>query len=512
MNLVEISEWIWQDQDFLALPPEGRLGWLYLLLCPEQRSGMVGLFVLNKPSLISAMGGGDRPPAVDDFLDRVESIGWIERDRASLIRVSSIWKYTVNPNTNMLKGWWARWKILPDSPLRYRHAVALALKLEGAHDATWRSTFGTIPVAEIEAAIKATARYRPLAWEAVSKRFGCTEAKPGKGTGTVPLPFPNHTGMVTEPFPNHTGTVPEPLPNRLTPANARSLPPVHTDTPPPPPRSERVTKGLPALDPSAGNPVYVDQESEYGSGSGNVDRVRAAAPSPDALAIWEAEQAYRSLMPGAPPPAAHPSAGDLQTISVRLGEFTRQQCLHVLRVRAAEAAYDPDKLQYFRSRTLWGPAFYNAVSSPISQRAEAALAKLERVARGEPAAPPRTAAADPVAVVENKPTQEELEAFQAATAKFFGLNIPTTGKLVGEAEAELAGGTPPTAEHTRVAADPDEQADQPDASEPPVAEIEVDLGDLSDPATPHQSATAPLERASGTPVAALPDEGLENAS
>jgi hypothetical protein len=187
----------------------------------------------------------------------------------------------------------------------------------------------------------------------------------------------------------------------------------------------------------------------------------------------------------------------------------------VLRFRAGEVALNAEKVKYFQSVTLWGGGFDFAVGASIDPRAEAALAKLERVARGEPAAPPRAAAVDPVAVVENKPTQEEIEAFQAATAKFFGLNIPVPGQLVGEAETaaeRLLAAMPPTAEHTRVAADPDEQADQPDASEPPVAEIEVDLGDLSDPATPHQSATAPLERASGTPVAALPDEGLENAS
>lgn len=141
-----ITPGFWDDEKLADLGLEARLVAVFLLT-GRQATLIPGIVNLGVAGLSEAA----RLPmeAAAAGLAELERVGFAEVDaRRRLIRIPNAPRYNPPANGNMLRGWYHRWKTLPDCPIKARHVASFkqAVKLEmPSLSVAWGETFGTVP-------------------------------------------------------------------------------------------------------------------------------------------------------------------------------------------------------------------------------------------------------------------------------------------------------------------------------------------------------------------------------
>jgi len=286
---------MWDDPDFRRLTREQQVVWWYLLEGPEAQSSLPGLMLLTVETIAGAlrMGTNDAYAALGALCEP----GFIEIDpEYRLIRVCNAPHHRPPGNTNVVKGWYRRWKDLPKSHLRYRH-----LKVLG------------------EAVCAISDKFRK-AWE---ETFGKEEI-PSDGGGGAP---PNQSQGMLFGKEDNKGNQNYPLDSDTAGLKAfESLP-------------EKATISVSVIR----DPISVSaSDSEKPSLAAQAEQ------------LWEMQEDLRldidpnSLRNG-------PSPGGLKLIVEALGDYTFEQLEHVLRVTAATAEQEPERRRWFNGSHNWRP-------------------------------------------------------------------------------------------------------------------------------------------------------------
>ena len=124
-----LSSLIWEDETFNQLDWIAQKVWLYLL-CGRCRTRLPGL-ISTGPAVISSRIGlvknrGFSPDEIAAALNDLSQAGMIIADWPHhLVRLPKATRYTLTPQPQYVRGWWAIWKTLPRSPLRYEHLPSL---------------------------------------------------------------------------------------------------------------------------------------------------------------------------------------------------------------------------------------------------------------------------------------------------------------------------------------------------------------------------------------------------
>lgn len=86
-NLIES---VWSNRDFLAMPTEKRLAWLYVLTGPHTENAAPGLFRLTAQEICD---GADllKPEGVTQYIEHFVRLGWLKVDAENeLMRVVDV--------------------------------------------------------------------------------------------------------------------------------------------------------------------------------------------------------------------------------------------------------------------------------------------------------------------------------------------------------------------------------------------------------------------------------------
>lgn len=153
----------WKPLRALMHAPDDLLGnaakhlWLQLYTIPEAKSGLPGLLAVSINGIAEATGNA--PELVRSLLDRLIEHELIEYDIAeSVLRFTQLPDTLEYPhNANVIKGWWRRYRNIPNCPIKAAHVVTLRWLLDERTRETgkappewlvssWADTFGTISV------------------------------------------------------------------------------------------------------------------------------------------------------------------------------------------------------------------------------------------------------------------------------------------------------------------------------------------------------------------------------
>lgn len=111
---------IWDDEDFLQLSSDAQLLWLYLLTGPEALAGVPGLILTTVEGLASARRRGTVDTAA--HLDELKRRKWVRVDgRRRMVQIPNAPHYRKPGNSNVVTGWYRRWRSLPKSKLKIDH-------------------------------------------------------------------------------------------------------------------------------------------------------------------------------------------------------------------------------------------------------------------------------------------------------------------------------------------------------------------------------------------------------
>lgn len=147
-----IAPQFWNHRDLRRLEPTTRLVAAFALS---------GRPAMDVPGLLNVGPGAIaeemyiRTSVVEQALEELEEVAFVELDEDNrIVRVPNAPNYVPKPNDKMIKAWWNRWKLLPDSPLKFRHIGSLQLALAETSTESvinaWNETFGSIEQEEIE--------------------------------------------------------------------------------------------------------------------------------------------------------------------------------------------------------------------------------------------------------------------------------------------------------------------------------------------------------------------------
>ena len=140
----------WNDEKITERTPVARLIAAFLLTASEAVL-IPGLVNLGVAGLAEAV----RVPldVALHALNELRGCGFCQTDpRARLIRIPNAPRYAARGmNRPLLFAWFKRWSAMPASPLKAEHVASIRAALEPVSsapwfDATWRETFGTVPV------------------------------------------------------------------------------------------------------------------------------------------------------------------------------------------------------------------------------------------------------------------------------------------------------------------------------------------------------------------------------
>jgi len=136
---------IWDDDRFAELSVEGKLVFLFILTGAQSQQ-VPGLLWCGPAAL--AEGLRMAPDAVERAMQELTKTGLIEVDAVRrVIRAKRAPKYNPPGNGNVVRAWFRAWKILPESPLKYKHVSSLQEVVENRskhHTDAWEETFATI--------------------------------------------------------------------------------------------------------------------------------------------------------------------------------------------------------------------------------------------------------------------------------------------------------------------------------------------------------------------------------
>jgi hypothetical protein len=242
-------------------------------------------------------------------LDELVRTSFIEYDmEAQLLRVPGAPHYRPCTNANILKGWFRMWKDVTESPLKYSQIESIrdALNHRSWFKEGWNDTFGQVKA-------PSHSRQVPLFLIAAPDESNQTE-------------FSNLDA-------NRKG-LPIPLPKELVGSVTVTVPVTDIDTVP-------VTEGH--------------------------ERPRVADPIERGMIaseLWRFQESLRCELAPNVTPRDHPTGHDLRLIVEALELYSREELENSLRVNAATAANNPEKLQYFNGFNNWHP---NSLKRTVGQ-------------------------------------------------------------------------------------------------------------------------------------------------
>ena len=292
---MNISPKMWHDRHFVGLSTEAKLLWCYLLT--GNNDGVPGLLRGGLGAYADVMRwDGD---AAAGALDELLRAAFIEFDLESqLLRVPGAPSYSPCTNANVLKGWFRRWKDVPESPLKYRHieSIRKALAHRDWFTDAWEATFGGIKVPE-------HSRQVPLFLLGPAPGSDSSENETLNG---YPNPFTNGSERVCET--NITATTTDTTTSTTTLTQLEERPRV----------ASAIERGMIASE------------------------------------LWRLQEELRSeLAPNVV--SRDPTSQDLRPITQALERYTREELENSLRVNAATASNKPEKMQYFNGYNNWHP-------------------------------------------------------------------------------------------------------------------------------------------------------------
>jgi hypothetical protein len=83
-------EGVWSNRDFLAMPAEKALAWLYVLTGPHTEGAAPGLFRLTVPEICDGLDGPN-VERVTQYIEDFVQLGWLKVDAANgLMRVVGV--------------------------------------------------------------------------------------------------------------------------------------------------------------------------------------------------------------------------------------------------------------------------------------------------------------------------------------------------------------------------------------------------------------------------------------
>ena len=155
--MANINASMWSDDKFVMLTESAQRLWCFLLTGPHTNGWVPGLFVAGIGSV--AEGARVRGQRMDESAAAVTfkellDFRMVEHDpQRMLIRIPHAPRWSPPGNPNVLKGWWRRWRDLPECVLKYRHVGSLREGFQKANrskpdawDSVWATTFDSAPV------------------------------------------------------------------------------------------------------------------------------------------------------------------------------------------------------------------------------------------------------------------------------------------------------------------------------------------------------------------------------
>lgn len=182
---MSIDPRMWDDERFVALSDLEQNLWTFLLAGPLTVGGVPGLIVGGPASFAEGM----RRDAgkVRAALAKLVAVGLVEHDEERrLVRIGNAPKYKPPGNANVVRGWFRRWRLLPESPLKYQHVEALE-KVCAKYQDAWADSFGSVDLGKVfrKPFERSSESHGPsLSKETRSSTSAETETSTGTGTGT----------------------------------------------------------------------------------------------------------------------------------------------------------------------------------------------------------------------------------------------------------------------------------------------------------------------------------------
>jgi hypothetical protein len=252
----KIESRIWDDEKIADLPPITKLVWVYLLT-GKHTTSLPGIWNVGPASI--AEGLRIALVDVESAMADLERVGLIERDaRLRLIRAPRAPRYNEAANAAVVKSWWAQWRDLPESMLKYRHVACLkaGVRAKAAVEA-WDLTFATVP---------ADACPPPSSSRRVSSAPLSVPAAPSSPSTSIPSQPVAAAEQPSEPFRSFLKGSPAPAPD-LVPAlegvqgeataGAPPTPRSPVPTPPPMPDPSQAPEAAELLTALTGQSVIV---------------------------------------------------------------------------------------------------------------------------------------------------------------------------------------------------------------------------------------------------------------
>jgi hypothetical protein len=147
---------LWKDDRYLELDRDERLVWIFVVAGPHA-AGLPGLFDLGPLAICERMAEEvEFAATAQRALEHFHELGLAHLDRKKwIIRIPNAPRHNPPANPNHVRGWWRKWQLIPDRPIRYEHIADLRVvvdriaekstRRDGAGwQAAWAETFGTV--------------------------------------------------------------------------------------------------------------------------------------------------------------------------------------------------------------------------------------------------------------------------------------------------------------------------------------------------------------------------------
>jgi hypothetical protein len=341
MGFGNIGPQLWDQPGFLRLSESAQLLYIYLLSGPEASLSVPGLVLCGAQSLAEAR----RCPSdhITRTLDELAGGKWLDLDPdARLIGVPLGPIVTPPGNTNVVKGWWRRWRDLPQSPVKMRHLEPLRQAICEVRNwtAVWGATFGT-----------ALAPSGSLFHE-VSKQADKGEVADSKRD------YENAVGDAE----SLSEGMPEAFPkcsdvHSSERAGLKAFESLSKDT-----RSAIRDPRSEILDPQSEIRREESLSPSQPAGDGKllalaIGTSPGTQPSKFALArrLWDLQEQLIGDLPYETR-TVEPADTDLQLVALALDGYSVEQLEHVQRVFASRAKLDESQAVWFNRRSNWHPA------------------------------------------------------------------------------------------------------------------------------------------------------------
>ena len=132
---------MWDDPEYVGLDSFAKEVWIYLLLGPEARVACPGLVRIGTGGLAEALRASGQDVHV--ALGRLEDINWLRvHAQQRIIHIPKAPVYRGRVNGRILKGWYRRWKLVPDGPWKQLHIKRMESCRPTSGD-VWEKTFGS---------------------------------------------------------------------------------------------------------------------------------------------------------------------------------------------------------------------------------------------------------------------------------------------------------------------------------------------------------------------------------